>query len=455
MNIGNIGPHVLEDKRNRPLGWKVALAELVDNAFDAAATRVVIDFRGPRGLVVTDDGNGCGNIERMLTIADHVHTASTRLGRYGVGLKDAGCWLWGELSIETVHRGVTMAARVNWPALVKQNTWELDDPICYQPSNDLPRGTRLAFSKYERPNPAIDQLAADLGYTFAPGISQGRQVVIVNKGKPKPVTPWTPPPMADVVEDAFSVDGKQVTLKAGIVPADDTNPKAGFNFAYGHRNILNSSLGANGHSTSRVCGVVTLGDGWRLSTNKTELCGDQESLGDAIYERCKSLLVKADQQAQSIFNRELEDAVTQSLRGYLGSPRREKRDKGESVGAVQPKSTGRTRRKAAQIHDLPGQIEQAINAGSIRFEFRNLDDGRLGAVDLPGNLIVLNANHRRLASHREAKNHEALVDNCMTLLASAVFEHSQREKFPFARDHDTMIDALSHVLNAQAAMATV
>lgn len=453
MNIGNIGPHVLEDKRNRPLGWHDAMAELVDNAFDADATRVEIVFGPNKVLTVIDDGNGCGNIERMLTIADHMKSATTRLGRYGVGLKDAGCWLWGELSIETVYRGMTSFARVNWPALVKQGTWDLPDPQQSEPSADLQRGTRLRFRRYERQKPKLDELAAKLGYTFAPGIAQGKQVLIVgDRGKRFPCEPWTPPPMTEIVEDAFSVDGKMVSLKAGMIPADDTNPKAGFNFAYGHRNIINSSLGSGGKSVSRICGLITLGEGWRLSTNKNEICDDQEALGRAINERCYRLLETAEQQAESIYNRDLENSVTESIRNYLNEKKRAARDKGETEGSVDPKGTDRRVRKASKTRNRKGPIQDFGDVGSLGFEFRDYEDGCLGTVDLPGNRIILNGKHPRMATHRDSQNKEAIVDACLMLFAWAVFEKKERSKFPFARDHETMIDALGGLLNTQAEM---
>lgn len=449
MNIGNIGPHLLQDKRNRPLKWETAVSELVDNSFDAAATRVELDFSRSHELTVLDDGNGCGSVQRMLTIADHMPSKTTRLGRYGVGLKDAACWLWGEMRIETVFRGLTTYARVNWDNLSKQSNWEIDDPHTYKPTEELPRGTRLHF-KHTKNRPGLDALSTELGYTFWPALSSGRQIILSGpRGTRIACVAWTQPPLSDIIEDSFQIDGKSVTLRVGIVPPDDSNPYCGFNFAYGHRNICNSSLGCSPLSPDRICGVVRLGEGWRLSTNKTAICDDQESLAAALFARCKPILEKAQTQAETLFNHELEMSVTQSLRLFLAANKKAKRHKGTEHGTVDPQGTERTHRRAKRTQDSPGNIEDAVDIGAIQMRWRPRSDGMLGEVDIPGNIVWMNPNHSRLSFHREQRNEGAIVDASMAVLAIEVFESQTRNMFPFAKDHDKLLGALSNLTSGQ------
>lgn len=449
MNIGDIGPHLLQDKRHRSLGWSTAISELIDNSFDAAATRVELDFSKAKQLTVVDDGNGCPNIQRMLTIADHMPSKSTALGRYGVGLKDAACWLWGEMKVDSVFRGKAISASVNWEKLSKQKDWEIADPIEYEPTEELPRGTKLRFLKHDRNRPhSLEKLSDELGYTFWPALSSGKQIVITGQRTQRFVCKaWTPPPLADIIEDAFTVDGKHVALRVGIVPPDDSNEHSGFNFAFGHRNICNSSLGSNGLSTSRICGIVTLGEGWRLSTNKTSICDDQESLAAALWERCKAILEKSQSHAESIFNRELESSVSESLRSYLAAKKKACRQKGESSGSATPTRTGQQHRKAKRTQNKRGNIEDKIDVGRLRMEWKPRDDGRLGSVDLPGAVVYMNPEHARLKQHREQQNREAIVDQCLTLVTVEVFDRDEKKFFPFAREHDSIVDALSNLTN--------
>ena len=64
----NIGPRIFLALKNSNLTWTAALGELCDNAFDANATRVVVAFKTKKSLSVSDDGRGCDDVKRMLTI---------------------------------------------------------------------------------------------------------------------------------------------------------------------------------------------------------------------------------------------------------------------------------------------------------------------------------------------------------------------------------------------------
>lgn len=447
MKLEPPGPEILESMRHRPLGWHAAIGELVDNSFDAGATRVEVDVSKTSELVVTDDGKGCPNVPLMLSLAKHQASDTTSLGRYGVGLKDAGCWLWGELNIETVHRGQATLARLNWESLSKSGTWEFPDPIISAAAADFPCGTRLRFSRHKRRNrPSVENLMDALGYTFWPALSDGRQIVVIGPRKKRCVcAPWNPPPLSEIVEDAFEVDGKPVTLRAGIVPADDSNEKEGFNFAFGHRNIFSCALGAKGHSIARICGIVRLGKGWNLSTNKTGLSDDPTALGEAIWERCERIIRKSEQMATHIFNRELETEVSKSLRGYFSEKKREKRDKGDSHGTVESKNTGRKRRNAKKTSDSPGIIQDIVDVSALSMEWRSYDNNSIGKVDAIGSKVYLNSNHARMKQHREGENLEAIVDWCLTLLTITAFENDQRERLPYFRDYEKVSDALSNL----------
>jgi hypothetical protein len=114
---------------NQNLTWRDALSELVDNSFDAGATRVEVIFEG-KTLRVRDDGEGVEDIGRMLTLGHHTRGARTRLGRYGVGLKDAAIWLAPSLDIHTIRglAGTVSQCVVNWDQLAKSLDWNLEDP---------------------------------------------------------------------------------------------------------------------------------------------------------------------------------------------------------------------------------------------------------------------------------------------------------------------------------------
>lgn len=450
MDVGQISPEILESIHAQPMQWMTALGELCDNSFDAGAGRIAICFEPKKGLTVTDDGAGCDNIEKMLTLGDHYHQSTTKLGRWGVGLKEAACWLWGELQIETVFKGTRHKACIDWGKLSKQDHWIVPDPISSDAKDG--QGTSLRFRNTVKSPPSDPKrICEELGYIFAPALKSGRQIAVkYKKRKPILCTAWELPDFEETVQERFEINGKRVHLKAGIVAMGATNPRKGFSFIHAHRIICNSGLGSNGLSVSRICGIVELDTSWTLGKNKTEIVDtDQEELEGEIFKRCERLLLSAASQAEILRNSALEEEVSGALRTMLQEQsRREKREKGTGgTGAVSPKGSGRRRRKARQTQ--PGEgIDSRCNVGQMRMEWE-AGGSTIGRVDLPGNCVYLNESHARLSRHRLDGNTGAIVDHCMNLLAYEVFERGQRDRFPFSRDHETFVDALSHVLNGQ------
>lgn len=450
IDLGQIPPSILLSMRSNPCNWATAIGELVDNSFDAGATRIDIEFDG-KSMTISDDGNGCDNIEKMLTIGTHYRQASTKLGRYGVGLKDAACWLWGRLQIRTTKGGKLHRADVDWETLSKSKSWKISTP---QPADAIGRGTQLVFRDMTRKLPEFGAIAESLGYMFGPAITWGRQIRLFKKGKLLAcVRAWQMPPLSQQVNEQFEVNGKKVHLVAGIVPADCVNEKSGFNICHEHRMICNTSFGSGGYSTSRICGTLTLDEAWTLSRNKMELVDtDSDELSDAIFRYCEEILKASSVQARHLRNTALESSVTEKLRVMLGSGVMEKRDPAtNNTGTVKPKASGRQRNPTGKTQ--PGSRVASRLAGRVRMEWRPRHDGLMGEVDIPGAVIYLNSEHPRLAYHLKSENEDALADACMTLITFEEMNREERSKL--FRDFSGFVEALSTVLTSQQAAAPV
>lgn len=446
IDLGQIPPSILVSMKSNPCSWSTVIGELVDNSLDAGATRVDIEFSG-KSMTVTDDGQGCDNIEKMLTIGAHYRQSSTKLGRYGVGLKDAACWLWGRLVIRTTRNGHLHRADVDWETLSKSKSWKIVTPA---PTQLNGHGTQLMFKDFIRKAPDFESLADQLGYMFAPAIKDARQIRIFRSGKqPICVKAWETPDLTQIVNERFEIAGKRVHLYAGIVAAGHPNEKSGFNVCHAHRMITNTSFGSNGYSTARICGVLTLDSGWDLSRNKTELVDkDSDELAAAIYYYCEDILRQSAVQARELRNTALESSVTEKLRLMLGEGLKEKRNSPENAsGSVKPKKSGRDRKPTGKTQ--PGNRVASRLAGRVRMEWRPRSDGLMGSVDIPGAVIYLNSEHSRLAYHLKNENDEALADACMTLITFEEMEREERSKL-FA-DFSGFVEALSSVLTAQQA----
>jgi len=460
VNLGNIPPSILWSLNGQQMQWKIALGEACDNSFDSGANWVRIVFTGQKQVEIVDDGNGCDNIEAMLTIGKHYRQANTRLGRFGVGLKELACWLWGELVISTVHGGKLRRAAVDWERLAKASDWNVPDPTESDVTESHQRGTKLVFrrSMRNRPND-LAGLADELGYLFAPAIWKGKQIAIECGRSKLTIAAWTLPEFdGEVVRDLFLVNGKRVELTAGVVASDHTNARKGFTFIHEHRVLLNSALGSKGRSVSRVCGTVVLGPEWKLGKNKDAIqdSDDQKAdLENEIYSRCEDVFRRADRQATMLRNTAFEGAVTEALRGLLSAAvngpdnRKAKRSSPENqVGAVEPKGTGRRHRRARS--EQPGEtFKGKANLAGIRFEWESRADGSIGWADLQGNVIYLNENHRRLMHHKERENVDAIADLCCVILSDHVIRSRESCKLPIVRDCSDLTAAISEVLRRQ------
>lgn len=458
MNIGQIPPSHLRTINAQNLQWKVVLGEACDNSFDSGANWVRVAFTGTKQLEISDDGGGCDNIEAMLTIGKHYRQASTKLGRFGVGLKDLACWLWGELLIHTIHGGVLRTAAVDWERLAKSDSWNVPDPVEHS-INDGRRGTRLIFRKACRNRPDLDSLAVELGYLFAPALWSGKQIAIECGRKKITVAGWKLPEFeGEIVRESFLVDGKQVELTAGVVASDHTNQRKGFTFIHEHRVILNSSLGSNGHSVARVCGLVVLGIEWKLGRNKDAISeGDDQMsrLEEEIFARVGDVLRRAESQANLLRNSAFEGAVTTALRGLLpaaveaSEDRKARRKPAESQsGAVDPVGSSIKHRKARR--EQPGStFRGSTKLAAIRFEWESTNDGAIGRADLPGNVVYLNERHPRLEHHRKMENVDAITDMCCMILIDAVIKNREASKLSIVRDCSDLTSAISEVLRRQ------
>jgi hypothetical protein len=452
INIGGIKPSFLNSMKFNSMTWLVALSELCDNSFDAGANQVRVSFNTHhrhRNVEVVDDGKGCSNIERMLTIGDHFVQRDTRLGRYGVGLKEAACWMWGKLWIRTASRGKLRTGQVDWGWLVKQDTWDISRPT------EMPcekTGTALEFVSIDKRFPQnMDKLMNGLGYVFAPAIWSGKQITLASKGKePMPCRAWSMPVVEDDVYDEFGVNGKSVKLHAGVLPVGIHEERNGFNYFHAHRIIMNTSMGSGEYSTQRICGKVELGKGWSLSKNKGGIEDiDASVLSEEIYKRCLGILEKAKVQTDEFLCDEIQSEVNVKLRMFFQNKDKAKRRPRENnTGAVDPKDTGRRHRDAKDRQ--PGRtLLDTDEVSKIRMEWKTMSDDKIGDVDLRGMVIYLNDHHDRLLHHRDDKNTGALVDICLAMLSQKAIEEPE-PKFKCMSDGNekTWIDAFSRSMGS-------
>src|SRR5262245_39544180 len=117
---------MIEGIRNQGMQWHVIFGEFIDNAFDAGAKRVAIEF--DRRIVISDDGVGCANPELFLELGKRRQHRKFQLGCYGVGMKEAAMSAADKMRVESTCGGVTRSIRCDWNKLAGQREWEVEDP---------------------------------------------------------------------------------------------------------------------------------------------------------------------------------------------------------------------------------------------------------------------------------------------------------------------------------------
>lgn len=407
--------HLLEAMQHQPLTWPKRLAELIDNSLDAHATRVAISFKH-RVLTVADDGVGIKDPMAVVTLGRHEKHTGQILGRYGIGAKDAWLCTGPVIEIDSTNCGVRRRLRVDVREVAK-NDWMCDDPVSEAAEGD--RGTIIKIHlRSDQRVPQWKDLTDTLGWIFAPAMMSGKQIVFTDTNTP--LAPVQMPPLLNTVVDSFQIDGKQVDINIGILPAGVRPKKPDFWIQHRHRFIQHSSIGTKGRCGGRICGIVSLGAGWKLSKNKDELIGDSESLEESIFQRIEHLLKQCEATAEQIetsaLKTELEGLLNTALQG-----KREKRDKGESKGSVVAKSTGRKRANAAQVSDLPGSVTCRDGSGRRRgFSLSLVEDSEevFGRFDALGKTVVLNLLHPVIAHAKRTNNRPILLSAASALIAN-------------------------------------
>lgn len=427
-------PHVLRSFAHQSnINWVTALAELIDNSFDANATRVAVSY-GDRKVIVEDDGVGIKDISCIGKLGAHSQHATTALGVYGVGLKAAWLYAGSTMTVDTTRNGVTTRLHVD-PEQIAANNWQGDDPTTEQTGKPSGTTITLPLSKERRYGPDKGTMES-LAWHFTPALEAGRQITFRNskQSRKAPLTAWKLPKFIDSVRDEFVVGSKRVAIDIGIVADGDMMKRGPFWITYKHRIIERAAIGANGYSTMRMGGVIRLLDGWTFSTNKDSLASCVEELEDAIHERIKMLLMKASQLSEDIEAAALKTELEGMLNDGIGQYKKEQRP--GKVGCSGPKApiprnSGTRRRRAKVIQEGDGSVE--VNASTTRrrgfkIDWCHDDADKVGEFDSLANIVRLNLKNGFVATAKASQNLPALYATAIAILADYCCNHDRHNE---------------------------
>lgn len=398
---------VLYSIANANLKWATVLGEWIDNAFDAGARTISIEFQKD-AVRVADDGRGCARPTDMIRLGAHAKHASTRLGRYGIGGKEAAIWVGAiprrseadaidsNVTIRTVHDGRVLTLFVNWKDFAK--AWEVTPPNIVSASA-LDAGTVIVVSPARKP-PAGEHwqnLLAELSYWYTPAIKHGRQIKFKRPTKGaewEPLTRWELPEFqGEIVNERIEVHGRGARVYCGVVKDGVANPRPGFTYLHEWRVIEPySSKGCGRFNPGKMCGFVELDASWPLRKNKDGVSKDADELYAAVEHAALPILERADVIGTTILSRRFEVEVNERLNAMLATHRsraRAKRSAKVEKGTVQPTETGVKHTRAAQEQSGDTFDSRRGDGGAFKVVYANLGTADVvGKVSQPN--VILN-----------------------------------------------------------------
>lgn len=414
--------HIIDSLLHTKVHYPEALGELIDNSLDQAATEVDVFLDG-ESVVVSDNGNGCANLPSMLRLGSHSRTKDTRLGRYGVGLKNVAMGLGELLEIATRQNGIERRARVDWAALRDSGSW--NNIQGEEEETTKPNGTEITISQLRTPVFQLASINNRLSFMFAPALWAGKRISLHTGRQPIRVDPWTIPTMAEPIEfEDVHTSGVGFRLRAGIV---ENNSEAPFILSYEHRIIGGTSEPLGRYSSmNRFLGFVELFGNWPLLKHKN---GIQTSdvgrwLHETIHDVCEPLLEKIQQEGNSVVLDEIAAELEVTLGELFGKAKRP--NSGSKKGGIDEKGTHRTVKQAETVEPNNGIVFQRDSDNprkrkkhGISFIYARFaeDDYRIGKVDVNEKRveIQLNENHKLVNLCKQGNDRRLLKQIALVL----------------------------------------
>jgi hypothetical protein len=406
--------HLIESIRNSGIYYPEALSEMVDNSFDAGATAVSIVYDNASKIMsVQDNGKGCHDFLAMLRIGQHLKTETTRLGRYGVGLKNSAIGLADLLTIESHAKKVT----VDWMEIARSG-WEFEASV--EPSA-LTVGTRLTLGQLVK-TARLSSVMESLAFNFAPALWSGRSITINDSA----VCAWQVPELQDAVEvESVSPEGFGFRLRAGMVR---DNPHDAFILAYEHR-ILGGTCEPLGEYVTggRFLGFVELFGPWPLLKHKDGLADGSAAqwLYRELAAECEDLFKACEAARQTLEVKELEAEIAEAL-ADLG-PKNKRRYFGRNTDNKGVKPTGEG-------------AKHRSGGGGISIDFKDIEDGLIGRVETNSTRVsvTLNTLHPYVQASRRESSKLAIPAIALSLVvADQVKKDEMQRKLTFEAQEES------------------
>jgi hypothetical protein len=230
----------------------------------------------------------------MFSIGEHGPMDSTRLGRYGVGIKIQAINAGHILEIASTSEDGRMWAVVDWRQVQEKKVWAIVPPKRWPVGVGTPTGTVITISNFRhQPRVKLDDLRRDLALNFHPALTEeGGKAIHLNG---ELVEALAEPKLTDIIDQHIPLSGgRSAALRGGILAEPSKLRRV--HIGYEHRVIMPNSFFGCGNfgSIDSIFVRVQLRGGWALARFKDDLTDEDQSeeLADAIYEVLLPILEK-------------------------------------------------------------------------------------------------------------------------------------------------------------------
>jgi hypothetical protein len=261
------------------MSLKKSFAELIVNAIDQDGWNIALAYNVNAGTVtIIDDGNGPPRgLEKLAEIGRHISTKKDPVGRFGVGHKDAICWLANIADVHSMTRGGDrQRMHVNWAHMLAIEDWDF---VFAHTSTRTSHGLSIILTELRpRRMKTWSELPRYISELFSAAIDAG--VTITVDGIAVKSTPI--PSLEHKIEFDSEFDGLKFKGFAGLLKEKGA-ASSGWDIRYGPQSIA-IGYTREGFGTSSPQGFygrfeMLNGDRrWQLSRNKT----DSEDLYDVL-----------------------------------------------------------------------------------------------------------------------------------------------------------------------------
>ncbi len=427
-------PMVLKDAtfeilKNTNVPEQSAINELVDNALDANATVIEIDYDA-NDMSVKDNGFGMSTetLAKAFDVGNHLNKEAT-FGRYGYGLALCSLRYTDSVKVSTDNGEVKSMCHI----LTKK--YGESAIIDSEPSDVAGTTIELIGHSFKRRN----AITKNLAFYYGDLIENGKLTIKVNGTKLESTMSKDVVLQEDRQTATINWEGKRAIVTAGLLaeglPISTYAQFSGATFTYNGKVIesgIKDLFAFNNKTVSEVAFFVEIIDvekAWRLSSNKDDVLEKEEFFSSEVMEpMVDKWLDRSDQKRTIVKMVELQGFVMDLLNDVLGNRNRKRRthtkDK-DSVGAEPKQQHLRVDR------DRPERDIKDGNSGEgSGFKFLYTTVGALIGYEFSrknkGLRIVVNYCHPNY--HMLQENKEAAKVYVMGVLANFLVEEDSIDK---------------------------